>query len=510
MDTLEPKPARRGASVRIKIRPIRGAVFGLRYTALVELGLLLGLALAVDRFFLDGTRFRSLALHPFWIPVLLLSVQYGTNAGLLAAIASTLALLAGNLPPQGLLEDRFVWLFETSRLPLLWFGASVVLGELRSRQLRESEQARRDLGEARGRESVLVEAYKRLEAAKEALETRVAGQLRTALALYEAVRGIEKLDPAEVLLGVSTLVRSVMNPERFSLYLLQNGSLELVLVEGGTAEDALPQFYHPETRLFQETVGRQRVLSVANPEDEDVLAGAGMISAPLVATSSGRVVGMLKIEKLGFLDLNFSNVQTFQALSRWVGTAYENALRYQAARADAVVNSETELFAYGFLSRQLAMLELLARRIGFDVTMIVMRLENAEDLTAEQQTRVPVALSRAVKTVLRRSDLAFDYRRTGHEFALVLPATRVEGARTVIGKLAEALREELKTEAPQARFAFSVQAIHDTSNATQEGEANARSSDNLTDLAITTANATPEGEADARAEELPSGELQHV
>jgi polysaccharide biosynthesis protein PelD len=507
MDTHETKPA--GAS-GIKTSLIRGTVCGLRYTALVELGLLLGLALAVDRFFFDGTRFRSLALHPFWIPVLLLSVQYGTNAGLLAAIASTLALLAGNLPPQGLLEDRFAWLFETSRLPLLWFAAGVVLGELRTRQLRESEQTGRDLGEARGRESVLVEAYKRLEAAKEALETRVAGQLRTALALYEAARGIEKLDPAEVLLGVSTLVRSVMNPERFSLYLLQNGCLELVLAEGGTAEDALPRFYHPETRLFQETVGRQRVLSVANPEDEDVLAGAGMIAAPLVATSSGRVIGMLKIEKLGFLDLNLSNVQTFQVLCRWIGAAYENALRYQAARADAIVNSETELFAYGYLSRQLAMLELLARRIGFDVSMIVMRLENPDDLTAEQQTRVPVALSRTVKRVLRRSDLAFDYRRPGQEFALVLPATSLESARIVIGKLAEALREELKPEAPQARFAFGVQAIHEVVNAAPEGEADAPSSGNLVDLAITTSNTAREAEPDARAEKLPSGELQRV
>lgn len=485
MNTRESKLGRSDDAAGIKSGLIRGSIFGLRYTALVELCLLLALTLAVDRIFFDGTRFRSLALHPFWIPVLLLSAQYGTNAGLLAAIASTVALLAGNLPAQGLLEDRFVWLFETARLPLLWFAASIVLGELRTRQLRASEQARRDLDEACRRENVLVEAYKRLEAAKEALETRVAGQLRTALAMYEAARGIEKLDPSEVLLGVSTLVRSVMNPERFSLYLLQNGSLELVLAEGGTAEDVLPRFYRPETRLFQEIVGRQRVLSVANPEDEDVLEGDGMIAAPLVAASSGRVVGMLKIEKLGFLDLNFSNVQTFQVLCRWIGTAYENALRYQAARADAVVNSETELFAYGFLSRQLAMLELLARRIGFDVTMIVMRLENPEDLTAEEQIRVPVALSRTVKTVLRRSDLAFDYRRTGQEFALVLPATRVEGARLVIAKLAEALREELRTEAPQARFAFRVQAIHDTSVA-------------------------QEVEADAQAQELPGAELQHV
>jgi GGDEF domain-containing protein len=213
------------------------------------------------------------------------------------------------------------------------------------------------------------------------------------------------------------------------------------------------------------------VLTVANPEGEAALAGAGMIAAPLVVPDTGEVTGMLKIERLGFLDLNFSNVQTFQVLCQWIAAAYQNALRYQAARAEAVVNTDTELFAYGFLSRQLAMLELLARRIGFDVTMIVVRLENPEDLSAPQQVRVPVALSQTVKNVLRRSDLAFDYQRTGQEFALVLPATRVEGAQIVIEKLRMALVAELKTEVPQARFSFGVQAIHDTRNGKEEPEA---------------------------------------
>jgi polysaccharide biosynthesis protein PelD len=450
---------------------LRASLLGIRCSALCEIALFLGVTLLVDRIFFDGTRFRSLAIHPFWIPVLLVSAQYGTNAGLAAALSSTVALLAGNLPTQGIFQDRFAWLFAISRTPLLWFAASVVLGELRSRHLRENEKMRVDLAEAARRENVLIEAYKRLETAKEALETRVAGQLRTALALYEAAKGIEKLDPSEVLLGVGKLVRSIMNPEKFSLYLLENSSLELVLAEGWAAEDTYPRSYPSVSRLFQETIGRQRVLTVANPEGEAALVGAGMIAAPLVVPDTGKVTGMLKIERLGFLELNFSNVQTFQVLCQWVAAAYQNALRYQAARAEAVVNTDTELFAYGFLSRQLAMLELLARRIGFDVTMIVVRLENPEDLSAPQQIRVPVALSQTVKTVLRRSDLAFDYQRTGQEFALVLPATRVEGAQVVIEKLRESLVAELEMEAPQARFSFAVQAIHDTRNGKEEPEA---------------------------------------
>jgi polysaccharide biosynthesis protein PelD len=439
-----------------------GAVVGIPVAALVEIALLLGAALLCDTLFLDGTRFRSLPQHPFWIPVLLVAVQYGTNAGLAAATAATLALLAGNLPPQAVFQDRFAWFSEVVHLPLMWFIAAVVLGELRMRQIRERQALREQLAETSHRENVLAEAYKRLIAAKEALETRLAGQMRTSLTLYEAAKGIEKLDPSEVLLGVSKLVKSIMNPEKFSLYLVRNDSLELALAEGWTSGDGYPRRYGPGSRIFHEAVGGQRVLSVANPDDEFVLAGEGLIAAPLMVPDSGRVAGMLKIEKLGFLDLNFSNVKTFQVLCQWIGAAYENAVRYQTACSDRVVNRETELLAFGFLSRQLAMLRGLAKRIGFDVSMIVVRLENEEELTPEQRTLAPLVFSRTVPKVLRRTDLAFDYRRTGSEFVLVLPATTVEGARAVIAKLESALREELAGEGVQALFSFGAEVIYDT------------------------------------------------
>ena len=138
------------------------AVLGIPTVALVETALLLGAALLFDALFLDGTRFRAWSQHPFWIPVLLVAVQYGTNAGLVAATAGTLALLAGNIPPQAVFEDRFIWFSGIVRLPLLWFVVTVVLGELRMRQIREKKALREQFGEASRREAVLTEAYQRL------------------------------------------------------------------------------------------------------------------------------------------------------------------------------------------------------------------------------------------------------------------------------------------------------------------------------------------------------------
>ena len=452
-----------------KARPLAEprTIAGVRLSAILEILLFLGAALIVDQIFFDGTRFRSAQQNPFWIPVLLVAVQYGTNAGLLAAAAATAALLIGNVPPQSVSEDRFAWLFEVGKLPLLWFVSAVVLGELRVRQIRERVALQRQLTETAGREQILSDAYKRLNGVKEALETRLASQLKSAVGMYESVRAIEKLDPAEVLMGMGSLVRSVMNPEKFSAWLLHEGRLDLAVREGWSEEDDLPRHYTQDSNLFVEIVARQRVLSVANYDDASTLAGAGIIAAPIVVPDSGRVIGMLKIEKLGFLDLTFSNLQMLRVLCQWIGAAYDNAVRYQAARAESVVNTQTELLAYGFLSRQLSFLSVLAMRVGFDLTMIVVRLDNPEDLTDSQLALTPRAFSRCAAKALRKTDLAFDYQRTGMEFALILPVSPVSDVEVVIRKLRDSLAAELATDAPEARFTFAVHAIHDTA-ATRE------------------------------------------
>jgi len=441
------------------------SVAGIRLSALLEVVLFLGIALAADRLFFDGSRFRALSLHPFWVPVLLVSVQYGTNSGLFAAGAAAVALLAGNVPPQPISLDRFAWLFELSRLPILWFVSAIVLGELRTRQIRERAGLRRQLAEATEREEILTGAYKKVSEIKQTLERRVVSELKSAVGMYEAARAIEKLNPSEVLMGISRLVRSVMNPERFSAYLLNNGRLELAVKEGWSGQDQPRRDYGPDSGLFVEIVGKQRVLSVASPDDAFVLAGEGMVAAPIFAPESGRVLGMMKIDRLGFLELSFSNLQTLRVLCQWLGTAYENAVRYQEARSGSVVNAETELYAYGYLSRQLSFLSVLAARVGFDLSMIVARVENPDCLTHEQLAAIPPAFGRAASGALRKTDLAFDYQRTGTEYAIVLPASTVRDAEVVVGKLRSALVGELGGFAAEAVFGFAIHAIHETTPA---------------------------------------------
>src|SRR5580704_14960111 len=70
--------------------------------------------------------------HPFWIPVLLMSVQYGIMGGLFATLSATTAFFIGELPVQYATQDFYGYAGIVAALPCGWFGTALVLGGLRT------------------------------------------------------------------------------------------------------------------------------------------------------------------------------------------------------------------------------------------------------------------------------------------------------------------------------------------------------------------------------------------
>jgi len=307
-------------------------LLGVRRAAIVEIAAFLIVLLAVDFTFLEFDRYAGVSPHPFWIIVLLCAVQYGTTEGLVAAAAASAALLVGNLPPQRFDEDLYQWLLAATLQPLLWAVSAVVFGELQGRVRRERDLLRDEVIQSRKREEVIAAAYRKLDARRENLEARVAGQLRTVFAIYNAAKGIEQMATEDVQAGVSELVRTVMSPRRFSLFLLSGESLELRMSEGWVdSETVYARAFDGHSRLFQAVVGSHRTLVAAVDDDERVLAGEGLLAGPLLNVDSGEVIGMLKIEEMGFLDLSVTSIENFRLLCEWIGTAYAQARRFESA-----------------------------------------------------------------------------------------------------------------------------------------------------------------------------------
>ncbi len=435
-------------------------IAGIRVSAIVEVALMTGALLALDFAAFGGTRFDGVAPHPYWLVVLLVAGQYGSREGLVAAAAVTAALLVGNVAEQTINQDSHDFLFETLRLPFLWFAAAVAFGELRMRHITERQELTRDLDESESHARTLARAYERLRIIKETLETRVASQLETTTTMYRASQAIDKLDPSAVIDGVNDIVRAVMSPDQFSLFVLKDGVLRLEMAEGWSDQDHYETAFAADAPLFQEVIGRQRVVCATRSEDERLLANEGLIAGPILRPETGAVMGMLKIERLGFLRLTTSSLQNFRVVSDWIATAYGKAERFQEAELDRVLDGDTQLYSHTFLDRQTDYVSILARRLGFDLSTVTVRLANPGELDEDSLERLPQVLRETVDHALRRTDLAFHQTDSDLSYALLLPGTPVAKAEIVIGKLKRGLGERLTGPMAKAKFDFATNAVH--------------------------------------------------
>nr|CRH06951.1 conserved protein of unknown function [Candidatus Magnetococcus massalia] len=435
-------------------------VLGVRVSALVELAIFYAIMFALDYGLGGGNRFMETTPHPFWFIVLVISIQYGTTEGLLAAFFSTLALRVMNVPEPAFNQEVFDYILSLMRQPMMWFMAAVIMGELRVRQHRFQMELRDTLVETRKREDLITDAYNRVNRVKEALETRAAGQMRTVVSSIQAAKSVEQQEPTMVYSGASDIVQTVLNPKKFSLYALEEGVLNLKVNRGWTPEDKYKQKILGTDPIYQRAVGEKKFLAVTKPDQREALDREGVMAGPLLNKETGAVAGMMKIEELGFMDLNVSTVENFRALCEWIGTSLDNANRYQEAKSDSVLNHEHQLFSFGFFPKQVQIFTSLAMRLKFEVCLLIIRLENADDLNLEERRKIPATLSQACQTVMRTTDMAFDYERPGYEFALLLPATPVDNLHFVTTKLDTAIEEIVHPVAPRSKFSVQIQILH--------------------------------------------------
>lgn len=435
-------------------------ILGLRLSAIVEaLGILVILTL-IDAFFFQGNRFWSANPHPFWIVVLLLAAQYGTNEGLLAAALATLFYLVGNMPVAAEGVNHYTHLYTIAINPILWFVVGWIVGELRQRHVRERDDLRRDLADASQREHVISDSYKFVRNRKEALEIQVSGQLASSIEAYRAAKSVETLDPKSVMQGVERLVKSVLGPQKFSLFILHDTKLTATILHGWNPSDKYAQEVDSFSPLYQSVVGNLETLVIANEQHEIALAGQGLMAGPIIDPESRRVIGMLKVEQMDFTSLSLSSVETFRALSEWIGTALVNAKNYQVVKSESVVNPERNLMTYNYFKRQSDYLAKLAKRVGFDLSMIVIKPNNVKAMNDADRITVARQIGESVKAVLRNVDLAFDYQTDGEEYSVLLPATSQAGANIVRDKIAKNMDQSLRGK-KDVTFNYIVQAIHE-------------------------------------------------
>lgn len=431
---------------------------GINVSAFVEICIFFIIALLLDYYFYQGNRYWDLAPHPFWLIIILISTQYGTNEGLLAALISSLALLLFNMPEQNIHLDLYAYAFMVMQKPLMWFVTAVIIGELRNRQFRELQNLYSMALKNKDELVRITEAYDHLNQLKDRLESEVASQLNTAINLYQTARSMEKLNTTQVLLQSRKLISQILDPKQYSLYLLNDNTLQAAIQNGWEKDASYIRNFSDDSSIFQAIVGERKFLNITRIEGEMILREEGVMAGPLISKESDAVLGMLKIEQLSFTQLNLSTVKSFEIICEWIGAVLQNAKQHQLLKSQSMVSS-SGIYSNQFFDHSKNYIEELGKLAGFDVTLIKLRILNPQKLSNDQRLFLPELIHAATLQILKPTDMMFEPQRRGWLFHLILPTANQAKAELIKTQLLTSIHKRAVQEKIDIECQISFEAM---------------------------------------------------
>jgi hypothetical protein len=298
---------------------------GIRRSALVEMAVLLSCLTIIDQLFFARSATPYL-IHPYWIALFLITIQYGLAETVVCALLASLFLVFCHLPDQAMTQTFYDYIREVTALPFLWLGFALIAGPLRSRQIQEREQLRQSVASAAEKEKNIIARYKQVCSIKEKLETRLAQEKNSLVTAYRTAQFMQTLQENEIYEGLKNSVVSIANPERFSLFVLRKHSLNCLFTKGWQRPNTnYARRFGPSSPLYRKVISKRETLSLLRPEDEMHLGEEGMLAVPIFDPENGTVYGLLKIESIAFTEMSFHTLERCRLLGQWAGKAITNA-----------------------------------------------------------------------------------------------------------------------------------------------------------------------------------------
>jgi hypothetical protein len=173
--------------------------------------------------------------HPFWIPVLLMSAQYGIMGALFATLAATGMFFASELPAQSAAQDFYAYAGMIAVQPCTWFAAALVLGGLRTLHIHHHGELQEHLAQTSLAAVDLADGLERAVSETERLEQCIAADSTTLASFLHSLAKLELRDQRSVVASIADVIRYGVGATSFSIYLKAEHAMEPYLgIENGS------------------------------------------------------------------------------------------------------------------------------------------------------------------------------------------------------------------------------------------------------------------------------------
>ena len=265
-------------------------------SAVFELAVIVAALLAIDWIW-PALDINTIQPNPYWLPVLLLTLQYGTASGTLAVIVAIAAYFSFvTLPEQGVGENEFAYRLRVLAQPILWIAAAVLLGQFRMVQISAKRELARRLGELETQRDTLAGYANRLRTRCDALERDIASRpFYAGAALLDALSSMARSKGATPQ-QIERCLAAAFPGAAVSLFLRDGPTLQKSVSSGWPPDAAWSTVLPADHKLFQAIVGTRAHLSILDTAEETALDREGLAAVPVADLKSGKVLGMLKLE----------------------------------------------------------------------------------------------------------------------------------------------------------------------------------------------------------------------
>ena len=378
--------------------------------------------------------FAYLSPHPYLAVVIGLALIYGLPSGIFSGIIASLLIVNFKEVPH--MSSYMMVLELFTPFFMIIGGASV--GAFSSLQKANLFELNTKANELAGSLTELDKDRERLTKTNLILEKKVVTREDTILTLYEAAQNLGSLDVQEILSAIPNLLTSYMNAEKCSVYVLQDNQLTLNVQHNWNSDEEYPRTYPKDHALFKKLTAPFYMLSQSDLEGID----DSLLIAPLV-TPEKELYGIVKIEKITFLNLTPSSIKMLEILSIWIMNAIVNASSYDKSKQSQVRDEQTGAYSFFFFKERLLREIRLALRYELNLTVILVRIEMFETMTESIKGKVLSIISRVMEFKFREDDIIARGEGGEFQFAVLQPFTDREQADA---SLTRCLREILSYE----------------------------------------------------------------
>jgi hypothetical protein len=233
--------------------------------------------------------------HPYWIPVLLMSGQYGIMSGLFATLAATAAFFISGLPAQSATQDFYAYAGIVAAQPCAWFGTALVLGGLRTLHIHHQTELQERFEQTELAAEDLADGLERAVSEVERLEHRIATDSSTLACFLHSLAKLELSDGCSLIASVADVIRYGVGATSFAIYLAGTRGLEPCLgVEDGSRVPPTAVGLLSPSLLHQIYIG---ITEVPPAVTGDYRAGAPYW-APICVAGAAEPVGVVVCNRL--------------------------------------------------------------------------------------------------------------------------------------------------------------------------------------------------------------------